>query len=179
MRDAKIARKFRRKFVKEISQVNSLIMKTIEIGEPALISRIGVLEAQVLRCVQDSEQPNRSLFAPSIFFSKVTYGKRLNQLKNIAGVYPTTPESIKKFTKEHISGLNESNILGAWGQTYTSIESNFSDVKNITIVNQYATCPWITTDPGEYGYWSVALSGKRVLVVILFMEEFRNQLENI
>ena len=154
---------------------NTILMQLIEDGSPALVARLGVTEAQVINCFRDRYHERLFIFWPAKIMSHIFFGKRIRQLKELAGVYPTNVDVISKFVELHEIALKNANVIGVWGKTYTSIEYRFLD-KNKSIIDQAATSPWIGPDNSVLGNWSKSLDGKKVLVVSPFAQEFQDQL---
>jgi len=175
-RDFRISRNFRKNIIKNISYGNQLISRIIETGEPCLIGRIGVTELQVMRCETDAISTRTKKILPSVMYSKLTRKKRLRQLLNNAGVYPITSEVISEFIYQHERAILNSDVLGVWGEAYTSIEAGLVDKKNTLFLDQVATCPWVELDKNIFGSWAQALNGKKVLVISPFVKEFKSQI---
>jgi hypothetical protein len=175
-RDYRISKRFRKSIIKDVSFGNHLISQIIETGEPSLIGRVGVTELQVMRCEIDSSTTQIKKVLPSIIFSKIISKKRKQELLNYTGVYPITREVVNEFFYQHFMAIRDSDLLGVWGETYTSAEAELVDIKNTLVLSQVATCPWVDLDSNTFGNWAQSLSGKKVLIISPFVEEFKTQM---
>ena len=164
--------------VASIALGDDIIAEAINSGEPKLVGRLGGTEARVLSCYLDIFK-GKSLWDPfSTLYSLITFRKRINQLRDLSGVYPSKPVVIKTFVSEQLKALAETNILGSWGSTFTWAEGIFQKTTNAKYISHHAVAPWI--EPFESSRagsrpWSLALSGKKVLVISGFSKSFSTQ----
>lgn len=163
---------------KNIALDDDTIAEAINSGEPKLVGRLGGTEARVLSCYLDIFK-GKSFWDPfSTFYSLITFRKRINQLRDLSGVYPSKPVVIKTFASEQLQALAETNVIGSWGSTFTWAEGLFQKNSNAKYVSHHAVTPWIepfgTSNPKAQP-WSLALEGKRVLVISGFSKSFSRQ----
>lgn len=161
-----------------ISLGDDIIAEAINSGGPKLVGRLGGTEARVLSCYLDVFKC-KSIWDPfSTIYSFVTFRKRINQLRDLSGVYPSKPVVIKTFLSEQFKALEEANILGSWGSTFTWAEGLFQKTSHAKYVSHHSVAPWIepfeTSNPKSQP-WALTLDGKKVLVVSGFSQSFRNQ----
>jgi hypothetical protein len=165
--------------VKNPNEADLLIHSRILECKPTLISRMGATEAAALSCWYDLKA-NGSKFDPfSKLYSFVTHKKRFQQLRDLAGVYPIDEIQLSNFYLESINSILNSDILGCWGEAFTSIENLSLSNKNVALVHHLATSPWVLDDLFTPGHWSSALSMKRVLVISPFAKTFEAQYKNL
>ena len=161
---------------------DDIISSAIESKKPMLVGRLGGTEARVLGCYLDTFR-GKSLWDPfSTFYSIISFRKRLNQLKSGAGVYPINKLVVRTFIEEYLLALEEIDVLGSWGSTFTWVESIFQKSSRIKYVSHHAVAPWINAFPlsaANSRPWSLSLEGKRVLVVSGFSQSFKSQHERI
>jgi hypothetical protein len=155
---------------------DNLIVEVIKKGEPALIGRIGATEASALSCLHDLRHDGYFPDPFSYIFSKISARKRFEQLCIFAGVYPINNQILKVFYSELMQSVQDSDILGCWGETFTSIESVALKNKNTILIRQVATSPWVLDTQNTPGHWSIALKGKKVLVISPFAQTFIDQI---
>ena len=163
---------------KTIALGDDIIAEAINSGEPKLVGRLGGTEARVLSCYLDIFK-GKSLWDPfSTLYSLITFRKRINQLRDLSGVYPSKPVVIKTFVSEQLKALAETNILGSWGSTFTWAEGIFQKTTNAKYISHHAVAPWIAPfESSRAGSlpWSLALGGKKVLVISGFSKSFSTQ----
>ena len=159
-----------------------LIAEAVESGKPTLVGRLGGTEARALGCYLDTKK-FKSLIDPiSTSYSLMSRNKRKGQLMNLSGVYPNTSDSFEKFAKIYENCLRETDILGAWGKTFTWPEALVLDQTHTSLVPLVTTSPWVDPYPTsnlESVPWSNKLEGKRVLIVSAFSTTFKSQLARI
>lgn len=157
---------------------DDIITRAIESGDPTLIGRLGGTEARVLSCYLDVFR-GRSLWDPfATIYSLVTFPKRLRQLRNLSGVYPTNIGVIKKFISNQMDALAAADLVGSWGSTFTWVESNFQKSPKVVYFPHFFLAPWVESWPEsrlDGKPWCLALEGKKVLVISGFSESFKSQ----
>jgi hypothetical protein len=161
-----------------ISLGDDIIAEAINSGGPKLVGRLGGTEARVLSCYFDIFK-FKSIWDPfSSIYSLITFRKRINQLRDLSGVYPSKPAVVKTFVSEQLKALAEANILGCWGSTFTWTEGLFQKTSNVKYVSHHSVAPWIepfeTSNPKSRP-WALTLDGKKVLVVSGFSQSFSSQ----
>jgi len=157
---------------------DNAISQRIKSGKPTLIGRLGGTEARVLGCYLDVFKA-KSLWDPlSTIYSFITFPRRINQLRNLSGVYPSNVSTVRKFVLEQLDAIPEIDILGCWGQTFTWAESISQKSKVATYVSHHSVAPWVEifeSSSRDSEPWSLALEGKKVLVISGFSETFKKQ----
>lgn len=154
--------------------ISELILK----NKPALIGRLGGTEARFLNEFKKiSSMPILNNLA---FKLKPNWNKRCKEINTNAGFYFQNLDEVNQFSNIYKSALINTDILGAWGTAFTSIESDYLDLIPKLIPVGY-TAPWVQPYvKSKYLIpWSKSLQGMRVLVVNPFSESIQNQFSRI
>ena len=161
---------------------DEIIADAIKSGGPMLIGRLGGTEARVLGCYLDIFK-GKSLWDPfSTMFSILSFKKRLRQLREGAGVYPVAKPVIESFLNEYLLALENTDILGTWGSTFTWVEKYALKNRSTRAVSLHLVAPSVEifeTSNRSSKPWSLALDGKNVLVIGGFSESFKKQHQRI
>ncbi|CAN2244899.1 hypothetical protein MCEMKE157_01355 [actinobacterium SCGC AAA044-D11] len=161
---------------------DDIITNAIESGGPKLIGRLGGTEARVLGCYLDIFK-GKSLWDPfSTVFSILSFKKRLNQLREGAGVYPISRPVVKSFLSEYLLALETIDVLGTWGSTFTWVEKYALRSGGTPAVSHHLVAPWVNSfvnSKANSKPWSFSLDGKKILVVGGFSQSFKSQHERI
>lgn len=133
---------------------NHKIKDIVMSGTPAMIARCGATE---MRCVDEYYSSGR-------FSDKI---KR--EIQELSGVFPTDNGTLKKFCEYYIKCIEKADILALWG-----VGAESKVVKNkckMTIFTELTALePYYFSSP-----WSVALKGKKVLVIHPFKQSIESQ----
>jgi hypothetical protein len=167
---------------KTMSLGDDIIAKAINSGEPKLVGRLGGTEARVLECYLDVFK-GKSWFDPfATIFSLVTFAKRLRQLNSGAGVYPINRKILRYFITQQFEALNDIDVLGCWGSTFTWVEKyGFKSAGN-NIVSHHSVAPWVEnfpTNSKSFQPWANSLNGKKILIISGFSRSFESQFNRI
>ncbi|MGA9762568.1 MAG: hypothetical protein WBQ14_09105 [Gaiellaceae bacterium] len=149
--------------IAEGARASDLIRSLLESPRPCLCSRLGANE---LNCVKHY-LTRRGRRAPEPYPENIRY-----RMHNNAGFFPIDDESLDAFASEYLSAFRSSDILGVWmlpGEDRLA-RKQCPAAKLVTLGDLSA--PYFNTPP-----WSVALSGKRVLVIHPFAESIAEQYE--
>jgi hypothetical protein len=154
---------------------NDLIYDIIESGKPAMISRLGVVEANtLLNYLEVQEWKTTTLFGKinAIFSGSVKQLKSevKSSLQMNAGFFPNTNENVEKFSSYFLDQIKKIDLYGIWkfvpGESY--FHKHFCP-------NSIAFYPE-ALEPYYFSYpWSIALEGKRVLVIHPFSDSINKQ----
>jgi len=165
-----------------LSYGDDIIANAIESGGPKLIGRLGGTEARVLGCYLDVFK-GKSLWDPfSTIFSSLTLSKRVGQLRDLSGVYPSNLKVVKRFVSEQIQAVSEIDVLGCWGSTFTWVEKYALRSGSVQAVSHHLVAPWVEifeTSNKSSKPWSFVLGGKKILVISGFSQSFKSQHERI
>jgi hypothetical protein len=154
------------------------VMNLIYLGKPALVGRLGGTEARFLGEFQKiSSMPLLSKF---IFKVKPNWIKRSKEINTNAGFYFQKISEAKIFSDLYMHALSETDILGAWGTAFSSIESKFVD-KIPCFIPVGMTAPWIQPyiDQSNSKPWAAALEKKKVLIISPFVDSIEKQFTNM
>ena len=160
------------------STADTEIMKLIQRGKPALVGRLGGTEARFLG---EFQKISSIPFLSQIFFRvKPNWIKRSREVNTNAGFYFQKISEVKTFSELYMEALSDTDILGAWGTAFSSIESKF--VNRIPhLVPVAMTAPWIQPHLAETNSipWAAALEKKKVLIISPFINSIEKQFINI
>lgn len=124
---------------------------------PAMIARCGATE---MRCIGE-------------YLSKGTFSERIKcEISELSGVFPATDSVLKQFCMFYMDCVGQSDVLALWGVGAESKVVKAKCGENTTFVQLTALEPYYFEKP-----WSVALRGKKVLVIHPFEESIRKQYE--
>lgn len=136
-------------------KANTLIIKSIESGNPLMISRYGSVE-----------------------FFAMTNSQGMDQLYNNAGFFPKDGTLLDKFQNIYLESSKEIDILGIWIYKYNGLSHWEKKLKLIkTLPNLESFIELHTLNPYD-NYWPSVLANKKVLVVHPFKQSIEMQYEN-
>lgn len=136
---------------------NEIISELINSRKPFMVARGGAVE---MNCVREYL---------STSFNGVFSNRIKTQIKNQAGVFPTTDETLNKFCKEYIDSMSRADILAVWGVGAEHIVID-KYCENSKLVELRSLEPYYFEKP-----WSKELQGKTVLIVHPFKESIIKQ----
>ena len=157
---------------------DSAIKDLINQGKPGLVGRLGGTEARFLGEFQKIF--SFPFLTNLIFRVKPNWIKRSKEINTLSGFYFQKISEVKTFSDLYMEALADTDILGAWGTAFSSIESKF--VNRIPCFVPVAmTAPWIQPhlDQSNSIPWAVALERKKVLVISPFINSIEKQFVNI
>ena len=137
------------------SQTNQQIKSLLEVGLPALVSRIGHTEGRIVG---------------EWMFRGGRYGRLTHkQAHQNAGIFPSTDQLLTRFAEIYSAGMSEVDLLGFWQTTYQA-RWLASLSRPPLLVPLEALEPYFYPKP-----WTAALAGRRVLVVHPFAASIASQ----
>jgi len=146
-------------------------------GEPLCIGRLGGEESRYLGALHKSYSRNyvrRKFLQP-------TLAKRRFNISKLAGFYFGTSDEEKGFYNLYLECLKNTDVLGIWGTAFAWIESKGLS-SSTSAINLGATSPWVepypyTINVNNKGFlpWTLALDGKKVLVISPFSKSITEQ----
>lgn len=146
------------KKVLDIQQANKIIYEGIMSGKPFMAGRYGGCENDALA----SYYLHKKIGAP---ISKLKF----NYLCSNAGFFPKDVSLLQGYVNEMETAATQVDILGAWNWFLEDyIIGTFAPQSQITTLGNLE--PWFSEKP-----WSVALKGKKVLVVHPFQDSIELQ----
>jgi hypothetical protein len=159
----------------DAQKANELIYNIIESGKPAMISRLGIVEANtLLNYLEVQEWKKTNIFSKinACFNGSVAQFKPevKMSLQMNAGFFPNTNEDVEKFSAFFLGQIKKIDLLGIW--RFVPGESFFHKhfCPNAMLFYPEALEPYYFSNP-----WSMALKGKRVLVIHPFSESIIKQ----
>ena len=133
-------------------QIQNLILGQ----DPAMICRLGTGEL-------NSMIRYRSVISGKSRFNRENY----SGLENIAGFFPITEDTISRFYRRMVEDVKLIDVLGSWQRAESVFKNELRNAKR---------CPLADLEPYYHARpWSLALQGKRVLIVHPFVETIRKQ----
>lgn len=140
---------------------SDLIRDKILEGKPLMIARFGSTELNCLLnyyFIQQGILGNvRNVVSGIPYFFKMKHGV-VSNLETLSGFFPPTAENINKYCEMSLRDLPEIDILGSW-LTQEKFLYRYFNKQHIRVRLGDIT-PLRHTDP-----WSIALEGKKVLIV--------------
>jgi hypothetical protein len=158
----------------DFESADKIIFEVLTKGEPCLIGRLGGTEARFLK--EYNKILSLKFGSKFLFKSKPGWHKRSKQMRSLAGFYFSEIDQAKEFCDIYRNAMNETDILGAWGTTFASVEADYIE-KIRYFIPKELTAPWIQSYSQNklLTPWSKGLSGKKVLVVSYFAESIKKQ----
>lgn len=157
----------------DVDDISREITDLVDSSEPCMIARFGSTELDAISNylgVSGRSPVKQNLYnfitckCPEWWWSDF----RLNNMKNLSGFFPSTPETIKVFSEMMLSDCKEVDLLGCWRKR----ESWLSDYLPTSIirVDRERINPFFAKKP-----WTLALKGKKVLVIHPFAKSIISQ----
>lgn len=150
------------------------ISRLIQIGEPALVGRLGGTEARFLG--EFAKIHKHNVIQSVLFKVKPNWIKRSKEINTNAGFYFENLEQVSEFYDLYDKALLDTDVLGAWGTAFAWIESRYlGNIK--TLIPVPMTAPWVEPYSAKNSKvaWSNSLNGKSVLVISPFTESIIKQ----
>lgn len=154
------------------NDVQHEIISLLQSEKPCMIARFGSVE---LQSVIDYLYPAtfRNII-PFLKYKIPSWGYSPSTIKTMhinAGFFPSTPRELNKFGKLMIDCIKCVDLLGSWRPEEKYVKSYLEDK---TIVPLADLEPYYFNEP-----WTIALQGKKVLVIHPFEDSIKNQYSNI
>ena len=171
------ARRVQDLIIKSEAQPEELIAKRIVANKPLLFGRLGGLEASVigiyLNLKNVKQNPIRAI--PALILRR----RRFLQLINNAGVYPINKSIVEFFCEQHLSALQDTDLLSVWAKPFAWAESIALD-HNVVLVSGDYSFPWLESRDGisQLG-WAHSFSGKKILVISPFTKSISVQINKM
>ena len=166
--------KVRRNLPCDISgkDVQELIRTMLESDKPCMIARFGATELTAMegyRCNLSFRNIKRYLNKEIDHIGYTNY--IANNMWELSGFFPSNKQTLDKFSEMMIGMLPMVDVLGSWR---TEEQWFDEDLCNVTKVPLADLEPYYFDNP-----WTVALEGKRVLVIHPFEDTIRKQYANL
>lgn len=148
------------------------IIRLLQSEKPCMIARFGSVELQsVIDYLYPSSFRN---IIPFLRYKIPSWGYSPSTIKTMhinAGFFPSTPRELNKFGKLMIDCIKCVDLLGSWRPEEKYVKSYLEDK---TIVPLADLEPYYFDEP-----WTIALQGKKVLVIHPFEDSIKKQYSNI
>jgi len=151
---------------------NSLITKKILENKPYMVARYGSTESRAILnfLLQKNKISEVSAIIKHITGKMNIYWKNhpkfLNNLVELSGFFPKEEKQLEEFVNLYINESKQLDLLGIWNEY-----EEFLDVPEETKLCKIRELePWFYDEP-----WTVALEGKKVLVIHPFEETIKTQ----
>lgn len=170
----------RKQIHKNYFNVDKLISEIINLNQPASIIRLGGTEARALGLLIEEKKLVKNWDLLAIILKKLTSKKRLDQLKNNAGLYPVDTSELNFFWETYTNSIQNSDLIGVWGNTFTWSENYFLKNSRTKAIPHMACSPWLVSyKNSQFEPWSKSLKTKKVLIISPFSITFEKQFKNI
>ena len=149
-----------KKIVKGV-KAQDMIADWIKSGKPFMVARFGSVE---LRCTAECDQYNEKK-------EKAFCAKTWKSMGNNAGLFPITEENLVRFGALMKDCCSQVDLLGAW---FMLLEDYMlrNYMKDTILTRLWSLEPYRFDNP-----WTMALEGKKVLLVHPFTETIKRQYE--
>ena len=154
------------------------IFSVLNQGKPALIGRLGGTEARFLK---EFKKITSSRYSSKLLFrTKPSWRKRSEQMNSLAGFYFDNLDQVEEFYNKYQQAMLKTDVFGAWGTTFASIEFELIDKIQYFIPKEF-TAPWVSPySENQLSIpWSKGLQGKKVLVISHFVDTIEKQFAKI
>lgn len=149
---------------------NSLIYDHLMSDRPCMISRFGSTEMLCMinfigvkqNCFRNYKTYIKSQ-SPPWWWETST----INQMKQWSGFFPARIDKIEQFCTLMLNDISQIDILGSWLKQESFFQKELAPVNQIILEDME---PFFSTNP-----WTIALKGKKVLVVHPFAETIEQQ----
>jgi len=154
-------------------ETSEYIFKSLKKNDPLMISRFGYTELNTLFRYENLIKMNKLekiyQWAETLAYP-FSENCRLNNIYKLSGFFPVNEETLFLFRKEMIKAMREIDLLGSWVKGEDKYIKQLSKVKVSNLIDLE---PYFSSNP-----WSLALKGKKVLVIHPFSEDIENQYMN-
>lgn len=153
-------------------KVQEFIRTMLESNKPCMIARFGATELTAMegyRCNLSFRNIKRYLNKEIDHIGYTNY--IANNMWELSGFFPSNQQTLDKFSQMMIDMLPMVDVLGSWR---TEEQWFDEDLCNVTKVPLADLEPYYFDNP-----WTVALEGKRVLVIHPFEDTIRKQYANL
>lgn len=163
--------------ITDVSDASNIITKFLNSNKPCLIARLGSNELDAICNYMSINNIDKESHTPINYVTgncaewwwSKNYFKRMFAQ---AGFYPCTPENISKFSDMMLNDCKEIDILGSWRKRENMLLPYFK--ANIIRIDREKINPFFAENP-----WTLALEGKKVLVIHPFENSIREQYKKI
>jgi len=151
---------------------SDIIKNALEKDAPVMIARLGSGEAELMNAYKNQKRS----FAKYASYVKGDIGAfwwddtMFDYLFQIAGLFPLSANTMNRFCELMFEDVEYIDILGSWLRDEKNLQH---ELKNAVKIRLADIEPYYHKDP-----WSVALEGKRILVIHPFADTIQKQYAN-
>lgn len=153
------------------SRANKILLNALTAEKPCMISRFGSGEIGIVNNYLTAHSEENFLKRCYTYITDNTglpfWDKQFfKSMKNNAGIFPETIDILERFSERYLQDIPEIDVLGSFNYT-----EKFMPLRN-DVVNVHLEClyPFWVDKP-----WTLALRGKKVLVLHPFVETIERQ----
>lgn len=157
---------------KNLDKASDLIYDLLATGEPCMIARWGATEISIVVNYLGIQSPNHNIWS---FIQGKTIEwwwnpKKIHQMEKWSGFFPSTPDTVSRFSKLMLDDAKEMDICGL----FTSVENPIHYV--LSYMNNPRYVPLVAYENAtSQKPWTRILKGKKVLVVHPFSKLIEKQ----
>lgn len=156
-------------FEQDPGRASSIVLDALSSDQPYMIARFGSTELMALINYMGVESKDRDLLGyirgrkPAWWWEE----NAIQQMANWSGFFPSNAETLTKFGAMMLEDLKKVDVLGSW----LADEKRFIGMMpSVTLVHLRLLEPFWSETP-----WTMALEGKKVLVIHPFEKEIQEQ----
>lgn len=155
--------------VEDPNKASEMIYNLLVSDKPCMIARFGSTEMSAIINYLGIISKNHSVLnfikgkQPEWWWNK----NIMRQMQQWSGFFPPTPENMQKFGELMLEDAKEVDILGSWLKQEFLLNSYMPSCKKISF---FYLEPFLSENP-----WSIALKGRKVLVIHPFAESIEKQ----
>ena len=148
---------------------NRMMFEVLEYDKPCMIGRLGANELSCMANYLGVKAKNKDRLKYIKGNSQPWWWEKtiLTQMMNFAGFFPATETNAEKFCRLMMEDMKELDILGSWLLQEQLFIDELQNTKRVMLEDLE---PFFCDHP-----WTLALKGKKVLVVHPFAETIENQ----
>lgn len=153
-------------------QASENIYDLLSSSQPCMICRFGSTELSTIVGILEMRKKSHSPLNYIIGKSPAWWNKTFlcNQIRDFSGFFPAEPKSVEDFVDLVLEDIKQIDVLGSWVQAEKFLERELSHSTKVFLKDLE---PFWTKKP-----WTVALKGKKVLVVHPFANQIFEQYKN-
>jgi hypothetical protein len=148
---------------------NTLITNKILSASPLMVGRLGAVELSCIANYRSIKRGSKEYLKYITYNSEAFWWDETTMflMSNNAGFFPSTPEMLERFSEMMIEDMKMVDILGSWKWQEKLFRTELKNAAKIRLAD---------LEPYNHDYpWSMALRGKKVLVVHPFSESILDQ----
>lgn len=150
-------------------QASEIIYDLLSSSQPCMICRFGSTELSTIVGILEMRKKYHSPLNYIIGKSPAWWNKTFlcNQIRDFSGFFPAEPELVEDFVNLVLEDIKQIDVLGSWVQAEKYLDRELGHSTKVFLKDLE---PFWTEKP-----WSMALKGKKVLVVHPFANQILSQ----